>query len=136
MCKDSHTRASPKSHQNTRRHSCLSLSSDLRSFHPSSIQSLIHAFEYCKKHVEADDLLYTACLLKPAFTIIRDKDSKCFLLLICGYAHCGMVAAARWIAKLSTPFLLKALDKYPDYKVKIVGHSLGGGTAALLTLIL
>ncbi|KAL5538480.1 hypothetical protein UlMin_044634 [Ulmus minor] len=111
-----------------------------------------------------------AGLLKPSFTIIRDKNSKCFLLLIrgthsikdtltaatgavvpfhhsvlhdggisnlvLGYAHCGMVAAARWIAKLSTPFLLKALDKYPDYKVKVVGHSLGGGTAALLTYIL
>ncbi|KAK4586603.1 hypothetical protein RGQ29_023669 [Quercus rubra] len=120
-----------------------------------------------------EDVLFQkpkAALLKPAFTIIRDKDSKCFLLLIrgthsikdtltaatgavvpfhhsvlhdggisnlvLGYAHCGMVAAARWIAKLSTPFLLKALDKYPDYKVKIVGHSLGGGTAALLTYIL
>ncbi|KAF3947804.1 hypothetical protein CMV_026115 [Castanea mollissima] len=79
-------------------------------------------------------------LLKPAFAIICDKDSKCFLLLIrgthsikdtltaatgavvpfhhsvlhdrgisnlvLGYAHCGMVmvAAARWIAKLSAPF--------------------------------
>ena len=39
--------------------------------------------------------------------------------LVLGYAHCGMVAAACWIAKLSTPFLLKALDKYPDYKVKV-----------------
>lgn len=92
-------------------------------------------------------------LLKPAFTIIRDKDSKCFLLLIrgthsikdtltaatgavvpfhhsvlhdggisnlvLGYAHCGMVAAARWIAKTSTPFLLKALEEYPDYNVKV-----------------
>ncbi|PON88226.1 Mono-/di-acylglycerol lipase [Trema orientale] len=111
-----------------------------------------------------------AGLMKPAFTIIRDKDSKCFLLLIrgthsikdtltaatgavvpfhhsvlhdggisnlvLGYAHCGMVAAARWIAKLSSPFLLKALGEYPDYKVKVVGHSLGGGTAALLTYIL
>ncbi|KAK6278538.1 hypothetical protein POUND7_018805 [Theobroma cacao] len=111
-----------------------------------------------------------AGLLKPAFTIIRDKNSKCFLLLIrgthsvkdtltaatgavvpfhhsvlhdggisnlvLGYAHCGMVAAARWIAKLSAPCLLKALGEYPDYKVKIVGHSLGGGTAALLTYIL
>ncbi|KAL4310964.1 hypothetical protein GQ457_01G002520 [Hibiscus cannabinus] len=109
-------------------------------------------------------------LLKPAFTIIRDKDSKCFLLLIrgthsikdtltaatgaivpfhhsvlddggvsnlvLGYAHCGMVAAARWIAKLTAPCLHKALGEYPDYKVKIVGHSLGGGTAALLTYIL
>ncbi|KAF4355612.1 hypothetical protein F8388_013029 [Cannabis sativa] len=110
-----------------------------------------------------------AGLLMPAFTIIRDKDSKCFLLLIrgthsikdtltaatgavvpfhhsvlhdggisnlvLGYAHCGMVAAARWIAKLSSPCLLKALGEYPDYKLKVVGHSLGGGTAALLTYI-
>lgn len=86
--------------------------------------------------------------------------------LVLGYAHCGMVAAARWIAKLSTPTLLKAVEQHPDYEVKvriyhfftlsciirrhvfmflnnkvsirfqIVGHSLGGGTAALLTYIL
>ncbi|KAM5568886.1 hypothetical protein ABKV19_016418 [Rosa sericea] len=120
-----------------------------------------------------EDVLFQkpkAALLKPAFTILRDKDSKCFLLLIrgthsikdtltaatgavapfhhsvlhdggisnlvLGYAHCGMVAAARWIAKLSTPCLLKALGEYPEYTVKVVGHSLGGGTAALLTYIL
>ncbi|KAF6165604.1 hypothetical protein GIB67_021874 [Kingdonia uniflora] len=111
-----------------------------------------------------------ARLLKPAFAIIRDNSSRCFLLLIrgthsikdtltavtgavvpfhhsvlheggisnlvLGYAHCGMVAAARWIAKCCTPCLLKALGEYPDYNVKIVGHSLGGGTAALLTYIL
>ncbi|XP_050216558.1 uncharacterized protein LOC126667595 isoform X2 [Mercurialis annua] len=111
-----------------------------------------------------------AGILKPAFTIIHDKESKCFLLLIrgthsikdtltaatgavvpfhhsvlhdggisnlvLGYAHCGMVAAARWIAKLSTPCLLKALGDCPDHRVKVVGHSLGGGTAALLTYIL
>ncbi|CAL1397311.1 unnamed protein product [Linum trigynum] len=111
-----------------------------------------------------------AGILMPAFTIIRDDDTKHFLLLIrgthsikdtltavtgavvpfhhsvlddggisnlvLGYAHCGMVAAARWIAKLSTPCLLKALDEYPEYRVKVVGHSLGGGTAALLTYIL
>ncbi|XP_018835048.1 uncharacterized protein LOC109001971 isoform X1 [Juglans regia] len=56
--------------------------------------------------------------------------------LVLGYAHCGMVAAARWIAKLATPCLIKALGEYPGYKIKIVGHSLGGGTAALLTYIL
>ncbi|XP_026421304.1 uncharacterized protein LOC113317403, partial [Papaver somniferum] len=111
-----------------------------------------------------------AGLLKPAFTILCDRSSRVFLLLIrgthsikdtltavtgavvpfhhsviheggisnlvLGYAHCGMVAAARWIAKLSTPSLLKALDEHPDYKIKVVGHSLGGGTAALLTYIL
>ncbi|XP_059640862.1 uncharacterized protein LOC132283009 [Cornus florida] len=58
--------------------------------------------------------------------------SNCVL----GYAHCGMVAAARWIAKLATPCIVKALSENPDYKLKIVGHSLGGGTAALLTYIL
>lgn len=92
-------------------------------------------------------------LLKPAFTIIRDKNSRCFFLLIrgthsmkdtltaatgavvpfhhsvlhdggisnlvLGYAHCGMVAAARWIAKLSFPFLIKALTESPDYKIKV-----------------
>ncbi|KAJ4754265.1 hypothetical protein LUZ62_088670 [Rhynchospora pubera] len=111
-----------------------------------------------------------AGILKPAFTIITDKSTKCILLLIrgthsirdtltaatgavvpfhhtvlcergvrevvLGYAHCGMVAAARWIAKLATPCLTKALQENPNYNVKIVGHSLGGGTAALLTYIL
>ncbi|GJS66637.1 Sn1-specific diacylglycerol lipase [Tanacetum coccineum] len=121
---------------------------------------------------EADVLLQKpkAGILKPAFTIICDKKSKCFLLLIrgthsikdtltaatgavvpfhhsvihdggisnliLGYAHCGMVAAARWIAKLSIPSLLEALKENPGYEVKVVGHSLGGGTAALLTYIL
>lgn len=91
-------------------------------------------------------------LLKPAFTILVDKNTKCFLLLIrgthsikdtltaatgaivpfhhtvvneggvsnvvLGYAHCGMVAASRWIAKLAAPCLTEALCEYPDYKIK------------------
>ncbi|KAF6156087.1 hypothetical protein GIB67_007462 [Kingdonia uniflora] len=111
-----------------------------------------------------------AGILKPAFTILADKNTKSFLLLIrgthsikdtltaatgaivpfhhtvvheggvsnlvLGYAHCGMVAAARWIAKLATPCFIKALSDFPDYKIKIVGHSLGGGTAALLAYAL
>ncbi|KAL5212898.1 hypothetical protein ABZP36_023745 [Zizania latifolia] len=111
-----------------------------------------------------------AGILKPAFTIILDRDKKCILLLIrgthsirdtltaatgavvpfhhtivqeggvsdlvLGYAHFGMVAAARWIAKLATPCLAHALHTHPEYKIKIVGHSLGGGTAALLTYVL
>lgn len=56
--------------------------------------------------------------------------------LVLGYAHCGMVAAAWWISKLATPCLKQALGQFPDYKLKIVGHSLGGGTAALLTYVL
>ncbi|KAH9713659.1 hypothetical protein KPL71_020414 [Citrus sinensis] len=123
---------------------------------------------YAKEHVLLQEP--KAGILKPAFTILIDHKTECFLLLIrgthsikdtltaatgavvpfhhtvvceggvsnlvLGYAHCGMVAAARWIAKLSTPCLIEALDKYPGYKLKIVGHSLGGGTAALLTYVL
>ncbi|KAL6635236.1 hypothetical protein ACP70R_027907 [Stipagrostis hirtigluma subsp. patula] len=121
----------------------------------------------------AEDVLMQepkAGILKPAFTILLDRDRRCILLLIrgthsirdtltaatgavvpfhhtivqeggvsdlvLGYAHFGMVAAARWIAKLATPCLAEALHKYPDFRIKIVGHSLGGGTAALLTYIL
>ncbi|KAE8679932.1 putative Chaperone DnaJ-domain superfamily protein [Hibiscus syriacus] len=92
-------------------------------------------------HSQEDVLLHKpkAELMKPAFTIIRDKKSKCFLLLIRGTHSIKdtlTAATARWIAKLTAPCLLKALGEYPDYKVKIVGHSLGGGTAALLTYIL
>lgn len=39
--------------------------------------------------------------------------------LVLGYAHCGMVAAARWIAKLSTSILTKALSDYPTYQIKV-----------------
>uniref|UniRef100_A0A1D1YY70 Sn1-specific diacylglycerol lipase alpha n=1 Tax=Anthurium amnicola TaxID=1678845 RepID=A0A1D1YY70_9ARAE len=111
-----------------------------------------------------------AGILKPAFTILTDRKTKCIILLIrgthsirdtltaatgaivpfhhtvvneggvsdlvLGYAHCGMVAAARWIAKLAMPCLIGAVHENPDYKIKIVGHSLGGGTAAILTYVL
>lgn len=39
--------------------------------------------------------------------------------LVLGYAHCGMVAAARWIAKLASPCLIKALGEYTGYKIKV-----------------
>ncbi|XP_022631896.1 uncharacterized protein LOC111240492 [Vigna radiata var. radiata] len=113
-----------------------------------------------------------ARILKPAFTVIRDKESKCLFVfirgtqegkdlltdvigapvsfnhfvcsdgelkrnnVISGHGHRGMVASARWIKKHCTPKLLDELRHYPDFQVKIVGHSLGGGTAALLTYML
>ncbi|URD90612.1 Lipase (class 3) [Musa troglodytarum] len=110
-----------------------------------------------------DDVLHKepkAGLLKPAFTILHDRNSKSFFLvirgalsikdkltaatgelvpfhhlvshegsisnLITGYAHCGMVVAAHWIAKCATPCLLKA----------IIGHSMGAAIAAILSYIL
>ncbi|KOM45483.1 hypothetical protein LR48_Vigan06g078900 [Vigna angularis] len=103
-----------------------------------------------------------ARILKPAFTVIRDKESKCLFVfirgtqevkdcltdvigapvsfnhflcsdgepkrknVISGHGHRGMVGSARWIKKHCTPKLLDELRHYPDFQVKIVGHSLGG----------
>lgn len=98
-------------------------------------------------------LVYVVQILKPAFTVLVDKKTKCILLvirgthsikdtltavtgavvpfhhtvvheggvsnLVLGYAHCGMVAAARWIAKLATPCLLNTLHEFPDYQIKV-----------------
>ncbi|KAG5022212.1 hypothetical protein JHK85_018554 [Glycine max] len=114
-----------------------------------------------------------ARILKPALTVIRDKESKCLLVFIrgtqslkdtltdaigapvsfnhficnddgelkrnnkvAGHGHRGMVAAARWIKKHCTTILLEDLRRHPDFQIKIVGHSLGGGTAVLLTYML
>ncbi|KAJ1686015.1 hypothetical protein LUZ63_017405 [Rhynchospora breviuscula] len=111
-----------------------------------------------------------AMLMKPAFTIVRDSNSKCFLLiirgatttidrltaasgaevpfhhvilnegkvekLVLGHAHCGILAAARWIAQLAIPCLHEGLSRCPDYKVKVMGHSMGAGIGAILTHIL
>ncbi|PUZ45700.1 hypothetical protein GQ55_8G245900 [Panicum hallii var. hallii] len=109
-------------------------------------------------------------LMKPAFTVVHDESTKCFLLfirgatstkdrltaataaevpfhhsvlqdgrrsnLVAGHAHCGMVAAARWIADQAIPCLSKAVEQFPDYRIKIIGHSMGAGIAAILTYML
>ncbi|GIL77084.1 hypothetical protein Vretimale_3141 [Volvox reticuliferus] len=54
---------------------------------------------------------------------------------VLGYSHLGMLAAARWLARQATPVLQMALDASPGYQLRIVGHSMGGGAAALLTMM-
>ncbi|QCD95899.1 sn1-specific diacylglycerol lipase alpha [Vigna unguiculata] len=115
----------------------------------------------CAAEFHEDDVLYserTSRFLKPAFTVIRDQELKCLLVfirgtrsikdtlidalcasvsfdhnMVSGHAHRGMVVAADWISKHCIPVLLEALRQYPHFKIKIVGHSLGGGVVALLT---
>eukprot|EP00250_Pteridium_aquilinum_P006055 c16041_g1_i1 orf=305-2341(-) len=85
-------------------------------------------------HGVKDSLTAVTGAVVPFHHTVLDEGGVSNIVL--GYAHCGMVAAARWIAQLATPVLLKAQMDHPTYKLKIVGHSLGGGTAALLTYIL
>ncbi|XP_044985866.1 uncharacterized protein LOC123453161 [Hordeum vulgare subsp. vulgare] len=56
--------------------------------------------------------------------------------VILGYAHCGMLAAARWIANLAMPPLRNAVREFTDYQIKVIGHSMGAGIGAILTYIL
>eukprot|EP00898_Chlorokybus_atmophyticus_P003921 jgi/Chlat1/452/Chrsp103S01067 len=53
-----------------------------------------------------------------------------------GYAHGGMLAAARRLANTCFPVVAAALRKYPEYDLIFTGHSLGGGVAVLLSMLL
>ena len=55
--------------------------------------------------------------------------------VVLGYAHFGMLAAARWIYKQARPVLDAFLTAHPTWRLRLVGHSLGGGTAALLCMM-
>ncbi len=55
--------------------------------------------------------------------------------VVLGYAHFGMLAGARWLLQETIQPLRNALADNPGYRCKIVGHSLGGGTAAMLTMM-
>ncbi|XP_031401001.1 uncharacterized protein LOC116210969 isoform X1 [Punica granatum] len=53
-----------------------------------------------------------------------------------GYStHFGTAEAARWFLTHEIGTIKKCLDEHKDYKVRLVGHSLGGATAALLAIM-
>mmetsp|Transcript_12466 Transcript_12466/g.17271 ORF Transcript_12466/g.17271 Transcript_12466/m.17271 type:complete len:540 (-) Transcript_12466:43-1662(-) len=53
-----------------------------------------------------------------------------------GYAHYGILCAAKQLAQDVTPTLIEQLKKNPGYKLIVIGHSLGAGTASLLSTLL
>lgn len=106
-----------------------------------------------------------AGVLKPSYVLVRDRQLRMVVLairgthsfkdmftsltgaskphhlvdangVVLGYSHFGMLAAARWIKGQTRQLLEQALADNPGYRLKIIGHSLGGGTAALLTMML
>lgn len=107
-----------------------------------------------------------AGLLRPAYAIVKDTTTRQVILcvrgthsrqdmftsltgvvkphhamaadggVVLGYSHLGMLAAARWLMARTKPTLIQALQDNPGYELRIVGHSMGGGTAAMLTMML
>ena len=55
--------------------------------------------------------------------------------VVLGYSHFGMLAGARWLLHEAQEPLRQALESNPGLQLKIAGHSLGGGTAAMLTMM-
>ena len=52
-----------------------------------------------------------------------------------GYAHSGIVRSSQRILAESGQILKKAFEIYSGYRFVITGHSLGGGTAILTTML-
>jgi len=91
----------------------------------------------------------------PKFMVFTDHSTKSIVLavrgtysladvivdIICdeekfldGFAHRGILKGANRIMKESGETLKKALAAHPDHRLVITGHSLGAGTAILITM--
>ncbi|KAH7679792.1 Feruloyl esterase protein [Dioscorea alata] len=53
-----------------------------------------------------------------------------------GFVHCGLLKAATWLLNQEADALRRLwLDRGPEYRLVIAGHSLGSGIAALMSII-
>ena len=124
--------------------------------HMGNLQTLLK-----KTCIEADDVVKAAWESKthrPAYFIVRDRKHKKLVLAIRGTlsardvltdlcaaaetyetgcegkhrAHHGMLQAARGVATETAVSIDAELAINPDYSLVLVGHSLGGGVAAVL----
>lgn len=64
-----------------------------------------------------DRLTAATAAVVPFHHLVIREGNLCNLVL--GHAHCGMLAAARWIVKSVTPCLLRAISQNPDYHIKV-----------------
>jgi hypothetical protein len=53
-----------------------------------------------------------------------------------GHGHGGAVEGAHWIVSVLRDQLMDCVRRHPRYRVRVIGHSLGGATAALATMLL
>ena len=112
--------------------------------------------------IDAEDVIVTdwkSTTLKPGYYVALLRSKKQVVFAIRGTAnmkdaltdltaaqddwveegervHRGMHLSVKWFMKNVKPILRQALDDNPGYGLTVVGHSLGGATAALSTLLL
>jgi hypothetical protein len=92
------------------------------------------------KHIIAIDHESRAIVLAIRGTFgLNDVITSLFAMPVefCGgIAHNGMVKAARELVKTVVTVIKRTAERHPDYTVVLCGHSLGAGTAILLTMLL
>ena len=76
-------------------------------------------------------ILIKANVLFKIFTVDLVSEDEEFLD---GFAHRGMLRGAKRIMAESLTKLQSAIDEHPGYRLVITGHSLGAGTAILITM--
>ena len=95
-------------------------------FSPSSYIAVDHEYKWVVLAVRgtfhSSDALTDACADEAAF--------------LNGWAHAGMCAAAWNMTAQQLPKLALALHQNPGYELITTGHSMGGGVAALFTMLL
>jgi hypothetical protein len=124
--------------------------------HMGNLQALLK-----KTGIEVSDVVaaeWESKTHRPSYFIVRDTKHKKLVLAIRGTlsardvltdlcatgesfetgcegkhrAHHGMLESARGVAKETRDIVKVELEENPDYSLVIVGHSLGGGVAAVL----
>ena len=73
--------------------------------------------------------------LKGDYTTHDYTDPFTGEVIASGLVHSGIFACAKNLAIEIKPRVLELMEKHPTYSLFIVGHSLGAGASALLTLI-
>jgi Lipase (class 3) len=71
------------------------------------------------------------CVKTVPFPSIQDSNDDKFLS---GFAHSGILRGSLKILHAARTDLTALLEKYQGYKLVVTGHSLGAGTAILITL--
>ncbi|KAI9597820.1 hypothetical protein BDF19DRAFT_434538 [Syncephalis fuscata] len=111
--------------------------------------------------LEEEDLLAYefngSLVFRPSYFIARDKETNSIVLcirgtmsimdtltdLVCDYqqwkgglVHAGILSAAQWFFTDVIPQMLAYCRQHDVRRIRILGHSLGGSTASVLTILL